>query len=92
MEDKLKKEIEKLKDEVKLLKERRINQVQILNEAVKARHIGEGVRFVRSGTASGLPTTGETTLQGAPCYFDETNNKWYIWNPTNEAWVSVTLS
>ena len=88
----LKKELDKIKEEIKILRERRIHQTMILPDAIKMRAIGEGVRFVRTGVAADLPTAGEEPLQGAAVYFDETNNKWYIWNRTSGAWVSTTLS
>lgn len=84
--------IEDLKIRVKKLEDRRILQQDIVNDQVKMRHIGEGIRFVRGGVTAGKPTAGEEPMQGNAVYFDETTNKLYIWNRTTSAWKSVSLT
>lgn len=77
-------EIEKLIDE-KL--KRAFGQFDVLPDVVKSRHVGEGVRFVRAGTAANRPTSGEKT--GA-IYLATDTNVLSCWNGT--AWVSETLT
>jgi hypothetical protein len=83
---------DEIEREIKLLKSKRITQVDIVPGAVKMRAISEGVPFVRSGATADLPTEGESTMQGAAIYFDETTNKLYIWNKTDSLWKEIQLS
>lgn len=69
----------------------RIHQSDIVNGAVKQRHMGEANRFIRSGLEANLPTEGEgTNANGTACYFCTDSNKLKIWN--GDSWVSTTLS
>lgn len=86
MEDDLKKRIEKLESEVEKLKTRRISQADVIPDSIKERHVGEGVRFIRTGVTADLPTAGEEPMQGAAIFYDQTTKKLYIWNRTNQAW------
>lgn len=85
-------DLEDLKKRVEELENRRIEQRMILPDAVKQRHVGEGVRFLRGGVATSKPIRGETTLQGYAVYFDTDANTLWIYNSVTGAWKSVTLS
>ena len=86
------KQLEKLQKEVNLLKVRRVGQTEILVDAVKMRHIGEGVRFIRDGITADIPVSAEVPMQGAAIYYDRTAKKLYIWNNDNDEWDEVALS
>lgn len=86
MEDRIK----KLEKQVEFLMDKRILQTDLTPDVVKMRHVGEGVRFIRSGLEADLPTVGETCLQGQPFYWATDTNKLYGWNGT--AWVSATFA
>ena len=92
MEKELKDRVERLEKELAELKSRRIRQEMLLPDVVKARHIGAGVRFIRSGLAANIPTTGEGSEQGEAIYFETDTNKLKVYNSTDGAWVSTTLS
>ena len=64
-----------------------IGQFSILPDLVKSRHIGEGVRYLRAGTAANRPTSGEKT--GAVWFSTDTDTL-NIWNGT--AWVQEVLT
>ncbi len=83
------KQIEDIKDRLKQLENKRVSQQDIVPDSIKMRHIGEGVRFVRSGTSANKPTTGETATGSVAMYYDTTDNKLWIYNGS---WRSVTLS
>lgn len=89
MEDILK-EIETLKKEVKVLKQKRIFQQDIVPQSVKGRHIGEGPWLVRSGLDANKPSVPPTGTDSSAIYFATDTDKLYIWN--GAAWVSATLS
>lgn len=57
------------------------------NDTVKARHIGEGVRFIRSGVAASRPTAGERS--GAIYFATDT---FVLSVYTGSAWKTTTLS
>lgn len=65
------------------LENQRINQQQILPQAVKQRHIQGSVIF--SGTVANLPKDGTTEVQA---YFATDTNTFYLWN--GSAWVPAT--
>lgn len=83
------KEIQQLKDEIKALKDRRINQMDLIPNIVKSRHISEGPRFIRSGLEADLPTVGENATDSVAVYYATDTEKLYVYNG---AWVSTTLS
>ena len=86
MEDKLKqleKEIDKLKEEVRYLRERRVSQVDILPYAIKRRHLEDKV--IVFGTDR--PTDDST---GISVYFDTSTDILSCWN--GDEWVSETLT
>jgi hypothetical protein len=89
--DELKKQIENLIKEIRDIKQRRITQEMIIPDVVKSRHVGEGVRFIRSGLKSDLPAKGEEPLQGTAIYFAYDENKLYVWNQQSGVWKSVSL-
>jgi len=73
--------------EQKPIEERRpLHQSDIKPKMIKQRHIEGYIIF--NGTAANLPSG--TTSEKA--YFDETNNKLYIYNQSSRAWVSVALT
>ena len=86
MEGKLK----KLEERIKLLEERRVHQTMVMPDAIRQRHIGEGVRFIRSGLAADRPTSGEEPLQGSAAYFATDTGVLSIWD--GDAWLTTTLS
>lgn len=65
----------------------KVSQLMIPNDTIKQRHVGEGVRYLRSGIATERPTEGE--LDGATFFATDTNVL-SIWN--GSAWVSETLT
>ena len=88
MEDALKqleKDLKEIKDKITLIEQRRTGQQMILPDAVKMRHVGEGVRYVRSGLEADKPTEGEEPLQGAATYFSTDIDTLWIWN--GDSWV-----
>jgi len=90
MDKDLQQQIDELKKEIADLKSKRIRQEMILPGAVKMRHISEGVRFIRSGLAANIPTSGEEPLQGSAAYFATDTGDLSIWD--GSAWLAVTLS
>ena len=90
MDKTLEERIKVLEQKIEELESRRIRQEMILPSVIKARHIGAGVRFIRSGLAADIPTTGEGAEQGSAIYFETDTNKLKVWNGT--AWVEETLT
>ena len=84
------KQLQDMENKIKELEDRRIQQSMILPDVVKSRHIGEGVRFVRGGLATSIPTNGESVSYGSPIYFETDTGKLKIWDGTQ--WLEVTLS
>jgi len=84
--------LKKLEDNVRFLMEKRIGQVDILPDAIKMRHVGEGIRFIRGGKSK--PTKGEGTMQGYALFYDTTAKKLYIWNSdaTTPAWQYASFT
>lgn len=68
------------------MRHRRIYQDDIVPDAVKQRHIGEGVRFLRYGLAAARPTSGELT--GA-VYFASDTTVASVW--TGSAWKTIPV-
>lgn len=85
--EEIKRQIEELAKKIKVLEEKRIYQRDIAPEGVKMRHVGEGVRFIRSGLAADRPTEGEVPLQGTAIFLATDTNVMSIWDNTNGAWV-----
>lgn len=81
-EENLLKRIKELEREVAELKHRRIHQQDITSDAVKERHVGEGVRFIRAGLAANKPTTPE---KDGAVYFETDTNKLFIGDTS--AWL-----
>lgn len=79
------------KNEIERLIEEKIKkvmgQIDYLPDSVKQRHVGEGVRYLRAGTAANRPTSGE---KAGATYFETDTNKLKIWNGT--AWVEEELT
>jgi len=55
--------------------QRRIHQMDIASDAVKQRHVGEGVRFIRAGLVASRPTTPE---KDGAVYYATDEDKLYI--------------
>lgn len=92
MEDqikKLEKEIDKLKDDIKLLTERRISQTMVMQGAIKNKHLGEPNTYIRSGLAADRPTGADVTF-GTTAYFATDTFVLSIW--TGTAYKTVTLT
>lgn len=68
---------------------REIHESDILPGTIKQRHIGQGAKIVFFGDASDRPSDGSTQIK---VFFARDESKLYIWNSTNDAWESVTLS
>jgi len=84
---------EKLKEltiKVAELTASRVKQQNIMPDSVKQRHVGESVRFIRSGLEADLPTEGEEPAQGSAFYFCTDSGKLKIWD--GSSWLSTTLS
>ena len=64
-----------------------IGQFDVLPDAIKQRHIGEGVRFIRAGLAADRPTSGEK--EGAFYYATDT---FVLSGWTGSAWKTTTLA
>lgn len=64
-----------------------IGQFDVLPDIIKQRHVGEGIRFIRSGTAANRPTSGE---KAGACWFATDTFVFSVW--TGSAWKTVTLS
>jgi len=86
MDDKLRKEIDKLKDEVKLLSERRIRQTMIEPFAIKRRHLEDKV--IVFGAAADRPTDGDAT--NIHTYFSTDTFVLSCW--TGSGWKTTTLT
>ena len=79
-----KQEIERLIEErVKKI----VGQFNLLPDVVKSRHVGEGVRYLRAGTAANRPTSGE---KAGATWFSTDTDTLNIWNGT--AWVQEVLT
>lgn len=90
MDKDLQQQLDELKKEVEALRNRRIKQEMILPDAIKSRHIGEGVRFIRSGLAADRPTLGEGTAAGSAMFFATDTGVLSIWD--GDEWLDTTLS
>mgnify|MGYP006921408599 CR=1 FL=1 len=86
----LERNLDKLKEEVALLKQSRVSQTGVIPGAIKSRHIGEGPRFIRSGLATDLPTEGENATDSSALYYATDTNVLYLWD--GSAWKSITVS
>ena len=87
--DKLREELDELKREVHLLKQRRVSQTDLINDAVKMRAMGEANRFIQVGLVADLPR-GYLAGSSALCYFAKDTNTLYIYNGT--AYVSEVFT
>ena len=83
-----KQEVEQLIDEkLRELRFPSIHQQDLSSDSVKQRHVGEGVRYIRAGTAANRPTSGE---KAGAVYFATNTDVLSVWNGTT--WVSETLT
>ena len=74
-------------DVIKLIKKEvkeNLDQQDITSDLIKQRHVGEGIRFIRAGTAANRPTSGE--LNGA-IYFATDTAVLSLWD--GSAWVTL---
>lgn len=85
MDNDVEQRVKKLEDEVVLIQQRRTGQQMVIPDAIKMRHVGEGVRYLRSGLAANRPTSGEEPLQGSAVYFATDTNVLSIWD--GNSWV-----
>jgi hypothetical protein len=86
----IQKQIDDLKKEIEQLKQKRVFQQDVVPDAIKMRHMGEGNRFVRSGLEADLPSVPETGTDSSAIYFATDTDTLYIYNGT--AWVSEVLT
>jgi hypothetical protein len=77
--DSLEKRIQEIEDRLSKLDYKRIRQQDIMPDAIKMRHIAEGVRFIRSGLLANRPTA-ETPLQGSAVYYTTDTNVIYLYD------------
>ena len=84
----LEKSIEKLRADIKDVKQARVSQTSVIPGAIKARHIGEGPRFIRSGNTGNIPTLGETATDSTAIYYATDYNYLYVWDEANQNWTS----
>ena len=90
MENKtLEQRVKELEDELKRMSTRTY-QYNIPPNAIKQRHIGEGVRFLRSGLAADRPASPETSQNGLALYWAYDTGVLSIWSGT--AWLSETFT
>jgi len=61
-----------------------VKQSDIRPDAIKQRHVGEGIRFIRAGLAANLPTSGE--MAGA-LYFETDTPALKVWD--GSAWQTI---
>ncbi|MCR4330739.1 MAG: hypothetical protein NUV49_02570 [Patescibacteria group bacterium] len=92
METDLKKRVEELERQVKLLTSKRITQDMLVPDVIKTRHLGEANRYIINGDVADLPDRGDDTAQGTQAYFAKDESKLYIWNRDSEVWESTTLA
>lgn len=91
--EEFKKEIEKLKQRIVILEQKRIYQADLIPQAVKNRNMGEPNSYVFSGLAANRPTTGtKLTSTGFGCsiYWATDTGVLSIWSGT--AWLSETFT
>lgn len=86
MEDRIK----KLEQEVEFLKQRRVSQSDIIPQAVKLRHLGEGVPYIQSGLAANRPTSGAVVTSGYTIWWSYDTHVLSVWDGSQ--WRTVTLS
>lgn len=90
--EELRQELEKLKKEIEILKQRRVSQSDVIPSTIKSRHIGEGVPYLLTGLATDLPAEGflNADIATTSVYFAYDTDTLYIWN--GSAWVSEVLT
>ena len=81
------KNISELIKRIERLENRRFYQQDFAPGVVKQRAI-DGIVIFR-GDVADRPSTGDETVQA---YFAEDESKLYIWNTTNDAWESTSLT
>lgn len=72
------------------LKQRRVSQADILPQAVKTRHLGEGAPYILSGLSADRPTSGSLVTQGASFWWSTDTHVLSIWDGI--IWRTVTLT
>ena len=87
--EEMEKKLFDLERRIEEIDSKRGTQAQFLPDTIKARFIGEGVRFLRIGASTDLPAEGE---RDGACYYERNTKILKIWNKTNSAWEAVTLT
>lgn len=87
--DEIADELQKLREKVAFLMEKRIMQTDIVPDSIKTRAMGEGNRYVIAGLDADRPT-GYTVPGSTLLYFATDTNKLWIYNGV--AWKSQTLT
>jgi len=79
---------------LKLQKKERSRLANIVADSVKTRHIGDGIRFIRSGLAANRPVRGEKPEQSSSTawYFAYDTNVLSVYNPVSESWVTFQFA
>jgi len=83
----IEKRIKELERQIKEFRFSNIHQQNIASDSVKSRHVGEGVRYLRAGTAADRPSSGE---KAGAIWFSTDSFVLSIY--TGSAWKTVTLS
>lgn len=89
--NKLKETIKDLEDRIRTLEGKRIMQMDIMNGAVKSRHISEGVKYIQAGLASKLPSA-DIPMQGICIYYEVDTKKLKVYNYSTKVWNEVGLT
>ncbi len=90
MDKDLQEKLKDLQDQIDQLRMKRIHEHDILPGEIKSKHISEGPKWIRGGTATDKPTVGEPTDNGYAVYLDITNNRIYFYN--GSAWKYASLT
>lgn len=83
--------VKDLQKQIDLLQNKPIYQTQIMNGAVKSRHISEGVKYIQAGLTADLPAA-EIPPQGVLIYYETDTKKIRIYNRDTADWDEVALT
>ena len=83
-------DLEKLRQDVDLLMQRRLTQVDYTSGSVKQRSMGEANLWVNGGVSTSRPAQPPKTSQGTAIWFSTDTNVLSIWNGV--AWKNTTLT
>ena len=84
--------VEELRQELIILKQRKVYQQDVIPGAIKNRAMGEANSYVVNVLAADIPTVGTPARVGTPMMYAEDEKKLYIWSTVNTAWETVTFT